>query len=130
MKLIITFCLIALATVGAGCALPLPESEGKTIPTTATSTASDADFILYVSDSCPHCATVKGHIKQYGFDKDYKIEYKESYNNRDNTAELLQRADYCRIPIDRVGVPLLWDKQRCFMGDDSIIEYLDSLPKN
>ena len=97
-------------------------------PATATITASQqqpAELIFYYGDTCPHCNIVDTYIKDNGISQKLKITQKEVYNNQENADELRDKAQQCGIPINALGVPLLWNGEDCLIGDQSIIDFLN-----
>lgn len=96
-------------------------------------------IILFYGEGCPHCAIVEKYIEEnkikekFSFEEKEKIssggkekiffEEKEVYYNRKNAKELAKRAKICGIPENSIGVPFLWNGSKCFIGDQSIIEF-------
>ncbi len=84
--------------------------------------------ILYYGDTCPHCQKVADWLEKNPKikEKSALIE-KEVYNNKTNAQELGMRAKECQIKeSEGIGVPFLYDKGKCVMGDQPIIDYLSS----
>jgi hypothetical protein len=78
-------------------------------------------IILYYGDTCPHCKIVEAYINDNNFTLKPQIVNKEVFNNQTNEAELEGRAKICGISSNQIGVPLLWYKDRCLIGDQNII---------
>ena len=108
---------------------PVPAGPG--LPTlTPKSTPAPAEtelFVLYYGDSCPHCAKVEQYLNDNGIPARVHLTLKEIYHDRANADELAAKAQTCGIPIDRLGVPLLWTGQECLTGDGPIIDFFKSL---
>ena len=68
---------------------------------------------------------VDTYIKDNGISQKLKITQKEVYNNQENANELRDKAQQCGIPINALGVPLLWNGEDCLIGDQSIIDFLN-----
>lgn len=81
------------------------------------------------SETCVHCANVAEFMNTWeGKDKLEmdKYEVNESEENRKLFIE--NGADICKIPTNKLGVPLLVTPEgKCFFGDTPIIEYLKGL---
>jgi len=50
---------------------------------------------------------------------------KEVYYNQSNAKELEAKAEICGMPADSIGVPFLWDGEKCLIGDQDIIEFFN-----
>jgi len=81
-----------------------------------------ADTILYYGSTCPHCVIVKEHITE----DNLPIAMKEVYQNKDNSSELIQKAEICGIPSNKIGVPFLWSDGECIIGGENIIDFLNT----
>jgi glutaredoxin len=78
-------------------------------------------IVLYYGETCPHCKVVEAYINNNDFTLKSQIVNKEVFNNQTNAAELEERAKTCGIASNQIGVPLLWYKDRCLVGDQEII---------
>ena len=83
------------------------------------------ELILFYGDNCPHCHTVDDYIKDNRINQQLNIINKEVYNNQKNADELRSVAQQCGIPLNALGVPLLWSGQDCLVGDQPIINFLN-----
>ena len=96
--------------------MPHEESEVK----------EESNIILFYSEYCSHCLVVKKYIQEN------KIGDKISFEMKDTSqyAELLfEKASICGIDPDHVGVPFLFDGEKCFSGDKNIIDFFESKMK-
>lgn len=84
---------------------------------------SESQIILFYGDGCPHCAIVEENIKENKFDERIAFSRKEVYYNRANAKELEEKAKICGIPTDSIGVPFLWDGEKCLIGDKDIVNF-------
>ena len=82
---------------------------------------NNEEIVLYYGETCPHCKIVEAYIANNNFTLKSKIVNKEVFNDKANANELEERARTCSIPNNEIGVPLLWYKNRCYVGDQSII---------
>ncbi|MFH1561551.1 MAG: hypothetical protein ABID04_03165 [Patescibacteria group bacterium] len=81
--------------------------------------------ILFYGDTCPHCKIVEDWLTQNPtVDQNNPVSKKEVYQNQDNAQELSQKAKECQITGSGVGVPFLYDRGECIIGDQPIIDYL------
>ena len=85
---------------------------------------SDGNFILYYSDSCPHCKNVEEFMANNKVgEKLVGLQRKEAMLNTTNAEEMLKYAKKCNLPLNMVGFPFLWTGTDCLMGDQDIIQY-------
>ena len=85
--------------------------------------SEQSQIILFYGIGCPHCAKVEEFIKENQIEKIISFVKKEIYFNRQNAKELEEKAKICEIPENEVGVPFLWDGEKCFLGDVDIINF-------
>lgn len=81
------------------------------------------EIILFYGDGCPHCAIVEEFITENGIDKKISFEQKEVYYNKQNSNQLVEKAQICGFDTDSIGVPFLWDGTGCLVGDQDIVEF-------
>ena len=82
-----------------------------------------SQIILFYGDGCPHCAIVEEYIKENNINDKISFAQKEVYYNQSNAKELEAKAKICELPTDSIGVPLLWDGEKCLIGDQDIINF-------
>jgi len=85
--------------------------------------SEQSQIILFYGIGCPHCAKVEEFIKENQIEKTISFVKKEIYFNRQNAKELEEKAKICEIPENEVGVPFLWDGEKCFLGEVDIINF-------
>ena len=83
----------------------------------------ESKIILFYGENCPFCAKVDEFVQDNKIEEKISFEKKEVYNNKDNAAELLEKAAKCGLAQDEIGVPFLWDGSKCFVGDEDIINF-------
>lgn len=130
----ILICLALLALTGFGCTKKptnVDEQNLKALPSAKDAAAEEINqpLTIFVGKDCPHCELIESRVKNTGMDRQLSIVFKESYENEQNAAELIQVAKQCNRPIDKAGVPLLWTGKTCYFGDANILRYLDERMK-
>lgn len=85
----------------------------------------ESQVILFYGQGCPHCAIVEDYIEKNNINEKISFEEKEVYYNKGNANDLIQKAKACGIPTDSIGVPFLWDGEKCYVGDQEIIEFFN-----
>lgn len=129
MKPFAIITLLALTLLAAGCNLPADANQQNdndkpevdaTMKKPVDETANGA-LILYWAEGCSHCDSVKYKIENGRLDEKLDIIYKESYNDEANYQEFFERAKYCQIPIHQMGVPMMWDGNKCYRGVEEIM---------
>lgn len=103
----------------------LQEKDKKQTSTNETTTEnqSTSQIILFYGDGCPHCTIVEEYIKENKITDKVSFVQKEVYYNQSNAKELKEKAKICGLPTDSIGVPFLWDGEKCLIGDQDIINF-------
>ncbi len=96
-----------------------------TIAIISNRTENSSETILFTSDSCPYCKNVEKFIQENEIGN--KVSIKEVSKNQANSQDLLKKAEDCGIKADQLGIPLLWDKGECLVGEEDIKERLQTL---
>jgi len=96
-------------------------SYDSSIP--AVSGSKNQEIILFYGDGCPHCVIVEEYVRNNSIEERVSFAKKEIYNNKQNLAELVEKASVCGMPTNSISVPFLWDGLKCYVGDQDIIEF-------
>lgn len=80
-------------------------------------------IILFYGDGCPHCEIVEEYIEKNNIYDKVSFSRKEIYYNKENSKEIGEKAKICGVPANSIGVPFLWDGEKCLMGDRDIIDF-------
>jgi glutaredoxin len=94
----------------------------KTSPKTTTGN-STSEIVLYFGDTCPHCKILEEFLQANKVAEKVSFTEKEVYKNPTNAKELTDRAIKCGIKTDSIGVPFLWDGEKCYMGGDDVTAF-------
>ncbi len=87
-----------------------------------------AESVLFYGKNCPHCGKVEEWLDEHPeVKRKINLQEKEVYDNKENSGELITRAKECGIATENgsIGVPFLYDRGQCLMGDRPIINYLN-----
>ncbi len=84
-------------------------------------TTNDNKAILFYGDGCPHCQKVESFIEKHNLKN--KIIQKEVYHNPTNANEFNKICEKNNINLMDRGVPFLSIEDKCFIGDQQIINY-------
>lgn len=86
-------------------------------------------FILYYGSTCPHCKIVENYLQKNDPENKLDIRQKEVSQNQENRDEFVAKAKDCALNVSQLGVPMLWDadSQKCYVGDQPIIDFLGRL---
>lgn len=85
----------------------------------------EEEVILYYGNGCLHCAHVEKILKEHHLEN--KFVKKEIYQNLENAEEFNTVCDENKIELMKRSVPLLYTKRGCFIGDEEILNYIESL---
>ncbi len=126
MKKILAITIILMFFLG-GCSKSIDSSQNSLSQKTNQNNSLNKErgIILFYSNACPHCKKVESFIKNNNIDKKIKFQQKEINSNQENRNELVERAKQCDIPLNKIGVPFLWDNGKCLMGDEDIINFFE-----
>lgn len=102
------------------------DDSGKVAGASSIKSTPGSDIILFVGDGCPHCEKIEEYIKTNKIDEKVQFDVKEIWYNKDNAAVMQQKADICKIPQDQLGVPLLFDGSKCYVGEIEITNFFNS----
>lgn len=86
---------------------------------------TDTPIVFYFGVTCPHCKEVEKFIEENGVAEKVKFSQKEVYKNKENANEALEKAAICGIAKDKLGVPFLFDGEKCYVGKDKIIDFFN-----
>ena len=105
----------------------LSQEKNKNQPQTNKPTKEENQqtnkVILFYGDGCPHCAIVEKYIEENKIKDKISFAQKEVYYNQSNAKELEEKAKICGLPTDSIGVPFLWNGEKCLIGDQDIIDF-------
>lgn len=80
-------------------------------------------IVLYYRIDCPHCKNVEKFLEENKVSEKISFVQKEVGNNSQNNNSLLEKAKLCQLNTKEVGVPFLWDGEKCYLGDTDIIAF-------
>ena len=110
--------VVALAVIVAG--VYFTGGFGKSSPIVVPNVSG---IIFFYGDTCPHCKNVEDFIKANNIDKKVKYAMLEVFHDQNNAALLLQKAQICGINQNQLGVPLVWDGKKCYMGEPDVTNF-------
>jgi len=111
---------VVLAVVGS--ILALVAAWALLIRTDSTNNS----VVFYYSDTCPHCANVEKYISEKKVEEKIKFVKKEVSKDQRNATEMAKRAADCGLDQQTLGVPFLFDGQKCYEGEDDVINFFSS----
>ncbi|OGM29066.1 hypothetical protein A2962_04225 [Candidatus Woesebacteria bacterium RIFCSPLOWO2_01_FULL_39_61] len=80
------------------------------------------------SETCPHCAKVAEFLDGWDKKDKFQLEKFEINESSENRLKFYKMGMFCEISRDNLGVPFLVTSEgKCFIGDEPIIGYLESL---
>lgn len=82
----------------------------------AADDSGSAETIYYYGDGCSHCKDLGEFIEKNKVAEKVSFVKKEVWRNKGNNNELMKRAKECGIEKDRIGVPFVYSRGKCFVG--------------
>lgn len=80
-------------------------------------------IIFFYGEKCFYCKNVEEFISQNKIEENIDFIKLEVWNNKENQAVLMEVAKKCGIDPNNVGIPLLYDSNKCFSGDVDVIKF-------
>lgn len=103
---------------------PTPTPTPTPAPTpTPSPTPTPNGIILFYGQGCPHCVNVDNYIATNNITQKVNFTKLETWYNQGNAALLQQKATACGLSANSIGVPLLWDGSRCYVGETDVINF-------
>ncbi len=85
--------------------------------------SANQEVILYFGKECPHCHEVIDYLKEHKVSEKIKYSQKEVWHNKDNQKEMMKKVNECGLDPQKVGVPFLYAKGKCYIGTPDVLEY-------
>ena len=79
-----------------------------------------SDIIYYYSKDCPHCQDVGKFLDDNKIAEKVQFEKKEVGSNVKNALEMQKRAGECKVDPKNLGVPFVWARGKCFIGEPDV----------
>ncbi|MFH8080872.1 MAG: hypothetical protein QXO84_03275 [Candidatus Aenigmatarchaeota archaeon] len=114
-KIVAIFLLITFITISALYVIYLNKKQKST----------DDGILFFYSTTCPHCKNVEDFIQENNLESKIKIIKKEVNYNQKNFLELTQYAKSCGV--NYIGVPFVYYKGKCYVGETEIINLLKNV---
>ncbi len=80
-------------------------------------------IVLFYRGGCSHCENVEKFILENNIEGKVDFTRLEVSKNNSNANLLLEKANLCGFPTDKIGVPFLWDGSKCIIGEFDIIDF-------
>ena len=89
----------------------------------STNTVGSDEVILFVSQSCGHCANVKKYISDNNLKGKVSYQEVEAWDTQEHIDLFNEKSDTCDVPKNNRGVPLLYTKDKCYSGEVEVMNY-------
>jgi len=83
----------------------------------------NASIIFFYGQECPHCKVVEKYIEENKIKEKVNFSEGEVYHNKNNSAFLAEKAGKCGIDTKSIGVPFLWENDKCYVGQEEVIQF-------
>lgn len=102
--------------------------RGSTNKPSSTPLPAPTSYLYFWGNGCSHCANVEKFLESWAGKDKIKIDKKEVWYNTTNAKEMTQRGVTCGYSQQDLAVPFLVTPEgKCFMGDESIINFFKEL---
>jgi len=109
--------------------LTLSGCGGTATPVSQTPLSIPPGNIYFFTATCPHCANVKEYIETNNIKNRIYFVSRDISSDKDAYAIIQLIGQRCGISQNQLAVPLFWDTEKCYLGDDRVIEYFKTLPQ-
>ncbi|OGI34480.1 MAG: hypothetical protein A2259_01030 [Candidatus Moranbacteria bacterium RIFOXYA2_FULL_43_15] len=125
-KKYILFAALAAIAVVAGYGFwnnssPDSQVEGESVE----AVRDDSKIIFFYGQECPHCKIVEDYFRKNGVSEKIEFSQREVYHSKPNANFMLEKARACGLDEKKLGVPLLWTEEKCYIGDKEIVSYFE-----
>ena len=86
-------------------------------------TPQSSGIILFYGQGCPHCTNVDNYLASNNIAQKVDFQELETFYNITNNNLMNSKAVICGLTSGSIGVPLLWDGNKCYVGDTDIINF-------
>ncbi|MDD5463857.1 MAG: hypothetical protein PHP62_01810 [Candidatus Moranbacteria bacterium] len=93
-----------------------PEKLDLNVPS-SQSNDEQVDIVYYFGQECSHCKKIEQFIKDNQIDQRVIFAKKEVWHNSVNNDELQVRVRECSLDPEKVGVPFLFARGKCYIGE-------------
>jgi glutaredoxin len=74
-------------------------------------------IVFYFGEECSHCKVVEKFIEDNQIEQKVVFAKKEVWHNAENSAEMQLKAKECGLDLDKIGVPFLSARGKCYIGE-------------
>lgn len=94
-----------------------PATNSGNVKGESTTQENVSDEIIYFyGETCPHCVELNKFLEENKIAEKVNFSKKEVWSNKDNAAEIEEKASECGIKKEGMGVPLVYAKGKCYVG--------------
>lgn len=88
-----------------------------------------AEVSLFVSSTCPHCKNVEAKLEASGEGEQAGVDIKVIDKDPANYTAFYSAITKCGIDSNQAGVPLLFNDDKCYIGEIEVIDRISELAK-
>lgn len=100
-----------------------PENEAATI-LLAKGGEANSDIHYFYGQECSHSKNVEKFISENKVEEKIFITKKEVWHNTENESDMQIKAMGCGLSSDKVGVPFLFARGKCYVGEIEVKKFL------
>lgn len=84
------------------------------------------DVVYFYGQECARCKNIDNFIKENKINSQISFAEKEVWHDGSNDMEMKERAKECNLEPEKVGVPFLWARGKCYIGEVEVEKFLKS----
>lgn len=114
--------ILIIATIVWG----MRQSKDNKLSLAASTQNADfqTDVVYYFAEQCTRCKNVEKFIADNKISDKISFAKKEVLLDQVNDMEMKERARECTLDPDKVGVPFLWARGKCYVGEVEVQKFL------
>ena len=78
---------------------------------------------LFYGDGCPHCEDVERFNEENDIKSKVIFEELEVWKDKENAELMKDAAKICELDLEKIGVPFLFAKDKCYIGGPDVEEF-------
>lgn len=119
MKNVAIIILLTVAVIGAFIFWALEQPKYNT----SSPLGNENEIIYYYGEGCQHCKNVSDFFEENEIEKKVIFQKKEVWSDRKNGIEMENKAKQCNIKPSGMGVPFLYARGNCYIGEVEVIDF-------
>jgi len=97
--------------------------QGEDVEMNSSRKLNQEGVTLFYGNGCPHCEDVEKFNKENDIKSKVVFEELEVWKNKENAKIMKDAAKICELDLEKIGVPFLFAKGKCYIGDPDVEKF-------